>query len=608
MKNDFPGNGTVPLARNSSLSIITVLLLTCLSCPAFGANAAQHDVRLPRKTVSITNSLNSAKTQSTTSTEYMITPGVVGNTQDWAQFGKSTTIQGDTALIGEPGKENASGTPIGVVFVYQKSGQTWQRTATIRPPSSASAASFGSSIAFNGTVAAIGAPGTAVAGNGGGAVFLYSYSPTSGTWTYSGELVDTNGNGGDGFGNIVAMSGNSLVVGSQAAQSVNVYSDNSGAWTKTATLAASNGTVNDGFGAAIAMSGHTIAVGAPNAGVPGNNLARGAAYVFSDNSGSWVQTQELTELNASSSDGFGSALAINGSNLIVGAPKADVNGAFFGGAAFLFTNSGGYWSQAVEFLPGAPSSTDEGFASSIDFNGSQLIIGAPGYGVAGIAYLYDDNNGAWTGVGAIYPPDTYAGAGFGGSVSVTPNSREFLIGAPDTVRSSFSYVGEAYFTTQADLDIAENSPTSIIAGNRFDARSIMTNNGNSISPPLYIGIVLPPEIIYWSATTQQGSCTSAGTDIVFCSISPIGANGGTASINVKISVPAGVTVGTALSTNAYILSTAPSVAATSVTDIKPGGTGNSGGGGTLGGPVLGAFLLILLAGIKRADLRTDLDG
>lgn len=609
MKITLAGVPSDLLKSRYLVSLFFALLSMTFSGSLLAATVSRPDRPLPGRTVLPVLSgggLDSGTTRSAASTEYLITSGQNSDDQNSARFAASTTVNGDISLIGAP-EEAVNYQNRGAVFVYKKTSQGWQRVTRITAPSSATAnAYFGDSMAFNGSIAAIGAPGVTVAGHAGqGAVYLYSYSSVSGTWTHSSTLVESNGNWGDGFGGRVAMSGGTLVVGEAVGRSVFVYSDSSGAWKKAATLAPSNGTANDGFGAAIAISGDTIVVGAPNAPIAGNNLLGGAVYVFSDASGTWMQTQEIPEPKAIARDGFGSSLAISGNNLIAGAPSADM-GTTAAGAAYLFSNTGGNWSQIAKLQPD-PSQQDENYGYSVALSGSNAIVGAPDFGEnangagigTGIAYIYNDDNGTWTALGAIYPAKTYPGSRFGWSVAAYKTG--FLAGAPSAPDSAGSLVGEAYFTTQVNLGIAEDTPISINPGNKFDARSIVTNNGSANSPPLYIGVSLPPGIRYWSATTQQGKCNWAGLDFIFCSISPIGADGGTALIDVKISAPTAATVGSNLSTNAYILSAAPLVEANSVTVVKSGSSG-AGGGGATGLPTLGILVFMMfLPWIKKPD-------
>ena len=81
-----------------------------------------------------------------------------------------------------------------------------------------------------------------------------------------------------------------------------------------AALTASDGVSGDEFGYSVALSGTTALVGAYY-----RNNGTGAAYVFSDAGGTWTQQAELTASDGATGDGFGSSVALSGSTALVGA-------------------------------------------------------------------------------------------------------------------------------------------------------------------------------------------------------------------------------------------------------------------------------------------------
>jgi hypothetical protein len=98
----------------------------------------------------------------------------------------------------------------------------------------------------------------------------------------AGKLTASDGVSGDVLGSSVAVSGDTIVVGAPIPSSrpgaAYVFVKPAGGWgnaTETAKLAASDGAAGDGFGSAVAISGDTIVVGAPD-----KNNNQGAAYVF----------------------------------------------------------------------------------------------------------------------------------------------------------------------------------------------------------------------------------------------------------------------------------------------------------------------------------------
>src|SRR6185503_15279817 len=124
-----------------------------------------------------------------------------------------------------------------------------------------------------------------------------------------------------------------------------------------AYLKASNTGANDLFGNSVAISGGTLVIGAgkesSNAtGVNGNqsnNIASssGAAYVFVRNGTNWSQQAFLKASNTGGNDYFGAYVAISGDTVVVGAWGEDSNAAgvngnqsnnsvFNAGAAYVF--------------------------------------------------------------------------------------------------------------------------------------------------------------------------------------------------------------------------------------------------------------------------------
>lgn len=150
----------------------------------------------------------------------------------------------------------------------------------------------------------------------------------------------SNPNVDDHFGAAVAISGKTLVIGapdedsnasgvngnqtnnslsSSGAAYVFVKGDN-GAWTQQAYLKASDPALNARFGSAVAISGNIIAVGAP-----GSDSNTGAVHIFTRGGAAWIHDSKLTASNAGSGDGFGASVALAGSTLLAGAPNEASN-------------------------------------------------------------------------------------------------------------------------------------------------------------------------------------------------------------------------------------------------------------------------------------------
>ena len=105
-------------------------------------------------------------------------------------FGISLAVSGDRMLVGAPGADKLSGR----VFAFERSENGWTQSAVINPEDAEPGAVFGTSVAINARLAAVGAPGTH---GSTGAVAVYRYSGNTftraATLTAGGELNAVTG-------------------------------------------------------------------------------------------------------------------------------------------------------------------------------------------------------------------------------------------------------------------------------------------------------------------------------------------------------------------------------------------------------------------------------
>ncbi len=121
-----------------------------------------------------------------------------------------------------------------------------------------------------------------------------------------------------------------------------------------------------------------------------NNLApnSGAVYVFSRTDGVWSQQAYLKSSNTDIGDSLGShSIAIDGDTVVVGSifesssatgvdgDQMD-NSAGNAGAAYVFTRTGGVWSQQA-YLKASNTDAEDSFGYAIALSGETIVIGAP---------------------------------------------------------------------------------------------------------------------------------------------------------------------------------------------------------------------------------------
>src|SRR5262249_31678405 len=154
------------------------------------------------------------------------------------------------------------------------------------------------------------------------------------------------------------------------------------------------------FGSAVAVSGNTIIVGALNNAV-GANTRQGSVYVFTRSGTTWALQQKLNASDGLTSDQFGGAVALVGDTAVIGA-KQNNFGATGNGAAWVFTRSGTTWTQQQKLTASDGSSLDA-FGNSVTINSNEdtIAIGAPNddeatAGDRGSVYVFVRSGSSWS--------------------------------------------------------------------------------------------------------------------------------------------------------------------------------------------------------------------
>jgi hypothetical protein len=327
---------------------------------------------------------------------------------------------------------------------------------------------FGWSVAISGNTIVVGGvchPGTStdcVAGYSGGPGAAYVFAESGGTWTQQQELTASDGAPGDWFGESVAVDGSTVVVGaprhevgrnaSQGAAYVFVQSGTT--WGQEAELTASDGAAADMFGWSIAVDGSTVVMGAPHHEV-GSNAKQGAAYVFVQSGTTWGQGAELTASDGAAGDKFGWSVAVSGGTAVVGAIFHTVGSNAGQGAAYVFVQNGGMWSQQAE-LTASDGATKDYFGSSVAVSGGTAVVGSPGpvtfthsLTYAGAAYVFVQSGTTWSQQAELTASDGAGSDNFGNSVAVDENTSTAVVGALNHAVSHDGDQGAAYVFVQS---------------------------------------------------------------------------------------------------------------------------------------------------------------
>jgi len=252
------------------------------------------------------------------------------NAEAGDNFGWTVAVSGDTAVVGallegsdatgvNGNQANNDAVDSGAAYVFVRTGSTWSQQAYLKASNAESGDAFGHAVAISGETVVI-----------------------SAIWEAS-NATGVNGN-----------QANNSAFDSGAAY---VFVRTGIAWSQQAYLKASNTGTADNFGQSVAISGDTVVVGAyfedsnatdVNGNQTNNSAAEsGAAYIFVRSGGVWSQQVYLKASNTAVFDLFGFSTAVSGDIVVVGAISEDsnatgVNGnqtdnsAANSGAAFIF--------------------------------------------------------------------------------------------------------------------------------------------------------------------------------------------------------------------------------------------------------------------------------
>ena len=257
-----------------------------------------------------------------------------------------------------------------------------------------------------------------------------------------------------------------------------------------AKIFSSDGLIADHFGSKVAMSGdgNVIAIAAPDIDV-GGVVNCGAVYIYNRSGSTFLFKTKLTASDKAPDDNFGFSLKLNetGTVLIVGSPNNDASGINNAGAAYIFKQTSGTWSQVSKLIASDLASASYfGTAVAINAAGTVVFIGAPGNNSngqvgSGTVYVFAANPN-WTQTYKLFAANTYAAAEFGGAISLNASGTVAAIAAPNQRVGMSDGSGAVYiFTfTTTWTQTAEITAASAQPGGRFGASVSITDAGTSV--------------------------------------------------------------------------------------------------------------------------------
>jgi hypothetical protein len=359
-------------------------------------------------------------------TPIKLTPGD-GLSSD--NFGHSVSISGETIVVGSYGNLGK-----GAAYVYRYMNGVWEQDQKLISSDGAALDSFGYSVAIFENTIAVGAPYDSNLGlnSNTGSVYIYRYNKiTVPVWVQEAQLFSASPAIGDNFGYSVAISdcraligvlNKSTVQGANSGAAVVYHYDTSTmAWIEKAVLVSSSSVANDQFGVSVAISNDTLVVGSFNTV---SNLDHGKAYYYhydqgpTPSAGNWIETQTITDPSGAGGDQFGFSVAISDDRIVIGSPLKDLAG--------LNSATGYVLVKEVNPKPKIQKNPDPIFLAgssagySVAVSGDTALVGAyiENNG-KGAAYIYKFNGTSWVMVQRLIPTSVSYGSLTTGTCTTT---------------------------------------------------------------------------------------------------------------------------------------------------------------------------------------------
>lgn len=275
-------------------------------------------------------------------------------------FGASVSVFEDTLLVGAP--EGGAGS----VYVFERDAGAWIEADRWQPSAGTAGGGFGDTVALSGSTALVGS------WNGAASVF----GRKGGEWHEEQQLTSSE------TGRVVALDGDTAVVGERKRTGVSaatVFVRGASGWEQMQRLVPAVADPAYESDMALALSGDTLLVGTRY-----DRDFAGAVHVFFHDAHEWREEQVLVPREGD--EYFGRDVAIHGDVALA----VSWHPGYHSGSVYVFERTGSEWTQVQELV--SPRGGLDSFGTSIAVFDDTALIAAPGHGDgeewAGSAYLF----------------------------------------------------------------------------------------------------------------------------------------------------------------------------------------------------------------------------
>jgi uncharacterized repeat protein (TIGR01451 family) len=456
--------------------------------------------------------------------------------------GVALSADGDTLIAG--GNMDAQGA--GAAWVWVRAGGVWtQEGPKLTGSGALGNAQQGAAVAISadGNTAIVGGPrddGTE------GAAWIWVRS--GGVWTQESPKLVGAGETGlaeQGFAVAISGDGNTAIVGGPFDDSGTgaawIWTRSGGVWTQQGPKLTGSGVVGEsrqGVAVALSHDGNTALVGGMFDGGFGGP---GAVWVWTRNGGG-VWSQQGPKLVGSGGLfagrlGAAVALSADGNTALAGAP-----GVAGGGGAWVWTRSGGVWSQQGPMLSGTnspPFLGNQGTSVALSADGDTAVIGGPDQSDDdGAIWIWHRDAGVWTQQG-----DELAGVGATGAaeqgtaVAISADGTTVASGGPGDANG----VGATWVfaVLPADLSIVKTATVTgtVDARAEYEYTFSVTNHGPGVATDVTITDSFPDDVIIANTNDAEWVCGPSPFNTITCSLEPVLLAGPAPPLTISVIAP-----------------------------------------------------------------------
>lgn len=291
----------------------------------------------------------------------------------------------------------------------------------------------------------------------------------------------------DNLGEVVAISGDTLILGAPGHDHDPALSDDGAAyvfelglagWVESDELLAPVPADDAEFGSAVALDGDTVAIGAPG---------DGEVHVFERVAGAWLHQDTIS--SGVANDGYGRAVALDGDLLVVGA-RWDDDAGFNAGALYVYQVSAGIWIEQAKLIGGAGAGNELGYAVAVD--GGRVVAGSV---FGDTVRVFEDDGVSWNETAVLSGTALTA---FGQSVAVEGDT--ILVGAPEDDTAA-AQAGAAYAFTHDGVAWAQSA--------------VLTAFGAQVDDQFGSAVALEGDLALVGALFEDTGGTNAGASYAF---------------------------------------------------------------------------------------------